>query len=462
MIPLSEYIKRELSHPDHEQIIKILISLVGYDKNLYQLDATFDTVAHGRLCADIFFPEGIAALDANYPLMVEVKTGLLMNVYQRELKKGEEYISTKENARYWVVYSHSNLNIPEAPIDRVSFLSIDSIKRIAEEHENNGNAAINEEEKEPSGDAPVNPDIKLQDDIKSQDELMKMAAKALDETRCSFILGAGVSVDAGSPSWDGLLKSLLNDILQHHPITDGDYNDVNSKCGWSALITARYVISDHLSSGELAEKMRNAIYRRNPCDYKTTPTVLPEIARICKEKNVESILTFNYDMFMEEALDHEQVQYKTFFDKGATSTGNIPVYHLHGFISRNSGAPYSNPVLSEQEYHRLYSNDFHWSNVELLHALTRNTCFLIGLSMSDPNLRRLLDIARFDDDGQPRHFIFMRREPLGKSEKPAKDEKHWKNVERQFRDLGLNIIWFNYNRADKGDFTDLALKLQQL
>lgn len=458
MISLTDYIKQELSHPDHNQIIEMLLSLVDNDEKLYQLNPPFDTYRHGRLRGDIFFPEGIAALDVNSPLMVEVKTGLLMNVYQRELGKGMDYICANKGARYWVVYAYTNLNIPETKIEGVSFISIDSIIKKAGIHTGNEKGTISEKGKEPisSGNAPV------KTEIESQEELMKKAAKALDDTRCSFILGAGVSVDAGSPSWDGLLKSLLTDIPQHRPIEDADYDNVNSKCGWSALITARYILGSHLSTKELADKMRSAIYTAEPREYRKTPTALPEIARICKSKKIESILTFNYDMFMEEALDKESVLYKTVFDKGATSAKDLPVYHLHGFISRDSNAPYSSPVLSEREYHRLYSNDFHWSNVELLHALTRNTCFLVGLSMSDPNLRRLLDIARFDDDGQPRHFIFMRREPLGNPADPAKDDQHWNNVEKQFRELGLNIIWFDYNPADNGDFTDLARKLSAI
>lgn len=458
MISLTDYIKQELSHLDHNQIIETLISLVGNDEKLYKLDQPLYASPYGKLLGDIFFPEGIAVLDVNSPLMVEVKTGLLMNVYQRELRKGTDYIRTNKGARYWVVYSYTNLNIPETEIEGVSFISIDSIVKKAGIHTGDEKGTIIEKGKKPT--SPDNASVETE--IESQEELMNKAAKALDDTRCSFILGAGVSVDAGSPSWDGLLKSLLSDIPQHRPIDDADYNNVNSKCGWSALITARYILGSHLSPKELANKMRSAIYTAKPCVYKKTPTALPEIARICKSKKIESILTFNYDIFMEEALDNESVLYESVFDKGATPVNVLPVYHLHGLIWRDAGKAFSNPVLSEREYHRLYSNDFHWSNVELLHALTRNTCFLVGLSMSDPNLRRLLDIARFDDDKQPRHFIFMRREPLGNPADPAKDNQHWNNVEKQFRELGLNTIWFDYNPADKGDFTDLARKLSAM
>lgn len=50
-------------------------------------------------------------------------------------------------------------------------------------------------------------------------------------------------------------------------------------------------------------------------------------------------------------------------------------------------------VLIENDNHRIYSEVFDWSNVEQLRALTRCTCFFAGLSLKDPNLRRLLEIA---------------------------------------------------------------------
>ena len=80
--------------------------------------------------------------------------------------------------------------------------------------------------------------------------------------------------------------------------------------------------------------------------------------------------------------------------------------------------------------------------------------------MSDPNLRRLIDIARYNDSGIARYYIFMRREPLNlNAPNTVKEKKHWENVERQFLELGLNVIWFKYNYSDPSDFTDLVCKL---
>ena len=85
----------------------------------------------------------------------------------------------------------------------------------------------------------------------------------------------------------------------------------------------------------------------------------------------------------------------------------FPIYHVHGFIPYdNSQIIKSVPILSEEEYHRVYANSYNWSNVEQIHALSRTTCIFIGLSMTDPNLRRLLDIAIRDSENEARHFVF--------------------------------------------------------
>lgn len=141
----------------------------------------------------------------------------------------------------------------------------------------------------------------------------------------------------------------------------------------------------------------------------------------------------------------------------------LPIYHVHGIIPKTG--PTDTVVFSEEEYHKRYSNSFHWSNVEQLHALSRMHCFFIGLSMTDPNLRRLLDIAHnMNTTNEDTHFAFLRRTKkndycMPEVQKSCKyvhiskslvDEKKQKEIydlnygviESIFRDLGVQIIWY--------------------
>lgn len=140
------------------------------------------------------------------------------------------------------------------------------------------------------------------------------------------------------------------------------------------------------------------------------------IASIATEKNVKQIITYNYD----DLIEYEHTNPKEFVSVYNGTIANLdglkPIYHVHGYISRNEIFP-GTPVLSEREYHKLYSRMHHWSNVVQLNALYTTTCFFIGFSMTDPNQRRLLDLARnvdlgTIDTGKAKHYIFMRRQNL--------------------------------------------------
>ena len=68
--------------------------------------------------------------------------------------------------------------------------------------------------------------------------------------------------------------------------------------------------------------------------------------------------------------------------------------------------------------------------------------------MTDPNQRRLLDLARnvdlaSIDAGKANHYIVMRRQNLkGEAVKTVNDE-HCREIENMMFELGLNVIWFD-------------------
>ena len=59
--------------------------------------------------------------------------------------------------------------------------------------------------------------------------------------------------------------------------------------------------------------------------------------------------------------------------------------------------------------------------------------------------------------------MFLRRTPLDKRNSDAEyDKKHWEQVECQYAQMGVNVIWFDYNPENDKDFTDLARKLKKI
>jgi len=116
-------------------------------------------------------------------------------------------------------------------------------------------------------------------------------------------------------------------------------------------------------------------------------------------------------------------------------------------------------VFSSDAYHTQFIDPFSWSNLTQLNHLSQTTCLFVGLSMTDPNLRRLLDVSmRKDPEKTLNHFVFKRRYDvqdcaaaiasagiLGGAEEHALKLVETAEIleEKDANALGLNLIWVN-------------------
>lgn len=285
----------------------------------------------------------------------------------------------------------------------------------------------------------------------ARDLALDTARLAFLENQCSFFLGAGVSIDAGGPSWEVLLRKIM---LHYKQVGKKDFFKVYTSCGQSPIILGRYVLSKEKTLQDLPYYLqRYVLYRNvNPEQSELIKAICEAVktqtgnSSIVASSRVDSIITYNYDDLVETALEQSGVRVARVYLKSRNQRDEFPVYHVHGLIPQKNKNIASTLILGEKEYHEVYRETYNWSNVEQLHALDRNTCFFIGLSMTDPNLRRLLDISHSGGDNDSRHFAFLKREPLFKGD-IEKNKNHFSTVENQFFDLGVRIIW--YERYDE-------------
>lgn len=238
----------------------------------------------------------------------------------------------------------------------------------------------------------------------------------------TFFCGAGISIEAGIPSWETLLKSLLITLFNKKTEDNILDNDSQMKLveiyhnyfNLPSLIIAQYI--KNVLGDDFLKNVRGELYKNKPTSCNTIDVIV-ELCRPQRErKSLNSVVTFNFDDLIEHNLEENKITYKSIYKEGQrASPTEIPIYHVHGFLPRKKKLAEANDIVfSEDAYHSQFIEPFSWSNLVQLSNLNQNTCLFVGLSMTDPNLRRLLDVSmRKNPNKDMRHYIFKKEYKYG-------------------------------------------------
>ena len=431
MRTLSSYLEAKLFE---DKIGDYLASICSNDEEIVK-----ESFVSGRMMADFYLPNGCKAMQWPSKTVIEVKNIIRYSSISRIFQS--YYVLFKEQKISQLVIIHNSL------------ISNDSFKKYLETLDSKFIKIYNVNELVRKEDFP-NKEIK---EIPSKVDVIDKAKDAYNNMRYTFFLGAGLSMDAQLPSWSALLESLLKSENRKpfEYINNANSESISSAMGYSSIVTGRYALDGYLRDSQkdedenyqdFIERIRIVLYKKK--NYKSA--LITSVAKAVKRKKPAQIITYNYDDLLDELLNKKD--FYSVSDNIIPRTKDVPIYHVHGMISRDNTRP-SNSVLSEKDYHHLYSNPHNWANVVQLNALYTSVCFFIGFSMTDPNQRRLLELARAKDkhsdeiDKLP-HFVFLKKAPLKGEASKEVNEEHWHEIEYMMSDFGLNVIWYN-------DFSDL-------
>lgn len=265
--------------------------------------------------------------------------------------------------------------------------------------------------------------------------------------RLTLVLGAGVSKGCGLPVWkeltEGLLRKALRGLYESVDPAEAPLHERDIEAALKDRVrpmVARYVKAK-LGEGYL-DAVRQALYAR-------PQRVSPTMKAILAMDRLSAVFTLNFDDLLERSARAEGLsgRFRPVFEPPLDlSEGAIPVFHAHGFLPRDPTERASRRIVfSEEDYHGVIHEGRPWSDFVALDLLARTTCLMVGTSGEDPDLRRLLDLAR-RLAVPPRHYLLLKppaplpRDRRGRIRYTATRRALWD----AFDDLGVEVLWIHH------------------
>lgn len=262
---------------------------------------------------------------------------------------------------------------------------------------------------------------------------MDMRPHYLDKLRRAWkdrdlviFLGAGVSIPHGIPNWNNLVMEL---VLEETPrfetfwpnyrtaLVDWlsktfDFTPINLSGVFKYRIAEKRKRWSELDQRAYLDYVRKALYRKlvtPDAAHDTLQWVTDLILRSNAQHGVRAVVTANFDNLLEQRLKAARPDMPLAPVYNERRTGDpaaMRILHVHGYLPQDPHEiPDQDIVFAEDEYNALTYTMFHWAQVELVNLMRTSTILFIGFSLSDPNVRRLLDATRADG---VQHFVIKK------------------------------------------------------
>lgn len=248
---------------------------------------------------------------------------------------------------------------------------------------------------------------------------IKHLKEAFNNRKLNFVLGAGISSEFGIPTWDNLLQRLLMNTIKLEINEAVVLSNFFSKIfNPSSLIAGRFLeesFRDDKIKNNFEKQVRDALYETY--NDNANSLIIDEIVRFClapgNSPNLDGIITYNYDDIIETKLREKNLDmpFESVFGQAINPDNDVlKIHHVHGYLPRKGIIGNENKItLGEFVYHEQYSNTYSWNNIVQINKFRDKTCLFIGTSLTDPNIRRLLDIAKTQKKSSKFHYIFKKK-----------------------------------------------------
>lgn len=313
--------------------------------------------------------------------------------------------------------------------------------------------------------------FKARDQQKLLEQHLTALRSAYSDDRLALFLGAGVSRSAQLPDWPELVKRIALSVFDDSvgsTLSSGEkdhiYDYFHAESPSSPIIVAR-LLQNSLKD-KFPTRVKSALYSGS--SKTTSSDLLQEIGSLCMPQRdrigVVGVVNYNFDDLVETELERRGIDFRVVLcDNDEPSKKELPIYHVHGFLPRTgtlTDLQRQTLVFSEDAYHHQFLDPYLWTNITQLNLLRHDVCLFIGLSLTDPNQRRLLEITIGKKPGV-RHYAILRDHWIGSQFSALTPNgqvmaKVFKGLEEAaFSNLGISVLWVE-------TFDDVAPLLKQI
>lgn len=265
--------------------------------------------------------------------------------------------------------------------------------------------------------------------------------------------------DSSSAVWD---LSVINNWIEEYPT---EYSHACS-LGMERKTVAQLCKDIWASEKTFAWQIHKSLYdAARDLDMNTELGEIARLAQRCQKDQNFRILSYNYDDFLEQYLAFldvkccsiftTKVRYSNgrdsadFYGMNGQPNQSLRLYHVHGFLPKVTTRDQLDMLhmrsicLTEADYNMLYNQPYSWPIASQLSFFRENTCLFIGCSLSDPNIRRLLEITAYNP---PKHYAifamtYKSTDALGYTTTKQLTSKDRLQIENHFYRIGINILW---------------------
>ncbi|TET06168.1 MAG: hypothetical protein E3J83_06300 [Candidatus Atribacteria bacterium] len=138
----------------------------------------------------------------------------------------------------------------------------------------------------------------------------------------------------------------------------------------------------------LVRKCLYSSYEDSP--YKITSSELfKALIELIKTIDISEIINLNYDDTFYHILRKNNLNFKNIYSEISFKNSVKRIYYPHGYLPLYGGVV-TKLILSEEDYQEESFKFDNWANNMQSSIYNNSSCIFIGLSLTDPNLRRIL------------------------------------------------------------------------